>query len=184
MNKLEGVDPNRIKICGRNSENISEIRMNCYLFKDSLSHLSQSLDSLSKKHFRNQKIFDILKKHDICKDHDGKFNENKYKILCQGKSPFPYSYVTSFDVLFEKQLPSQGDFFNDLKNEPLSNEDYECANHIWKTFECKTLGDYLSIYLKLDVLLLADVMLDYSNRCGKNFCLYPEHFRLVYIFIY
>ena len=81
MNKLEGVDPNRIRISGRNSENISEIRMNCYLFKDSLSHLTQSLDSLSKKHFRNQKIFDILKKHDICKDRDGKFNENKYKIL-------------------------------------------------------------------------------------------------------
>lgn len=179
MKNLEGIDPNRIRICGRNSENISEIRMNCYLFKDSLAHLTQSLDSLSKKHFKNKFFFVILKNHGICKDLDGKFNEKKYETLCKGKTPFPYSYISNFNVLFEKKLPSQENFYNDLKNEPLSNEDYECAKFIWKTFECKTLGDYLSLYLKMDVLLLIDVMLDYSNRCGKFFCLYPEHFRCV-----
>ena len=151
--------------------------MNCYLFKDSLSHLTQSLDSLSKKHFKNQKKFAILKAHTICKDLDEKFDVKKYEILCKGKTPFPYDYITKFDVLFEKELPSQANFYNALKNEPLSNEDYECAKHIWEVFECKTLGDYLSIYLKMDVLLLADVLMDYSARSGKNFGLFPEHFR-------
>ena len=30
-------------------------------------------------------------------------------------------------------------------------------HRIWSRFDCKTLGDYHDVYLKSDVLLLADV---------------------------
>lgn len=36
-------------------------------------------------------------------------------------------------------------------------DDYKHAQNVWKTFECKTIKDYHDLYLKSDVLLLADV---------------------------
>ena len=167
----------KVSISGSNAENFSEIKIHCFVFKDSMSFCSNSLENLAEKHRERVGKFDILKSHDICKTKSGHFSQAKYDILSSGKSPFPYDYVTDLKVLFEKQLPSQQAFYNKLKDKHLSDEDYAWAQDIWREFECETFGDYLAVYLKLDTLLLADVMRDFSNKCGKNFGLYPEHFR-------
>lgn len=56
-----------------------------------------------------------------------------------------------------QKLPSRSDFYSKLKEEDITYEDYNKANHIWNRFDIKYLGDYHDLYVKADVLLLADV---------------------------
>ncbi|CAI2185309.1 18123_t:CDS:2 [Funneliformis geosporum] len=39
----------------------------------------------------------------------------------------------------------------------ISQDDYEYAQKVWKEFKCKNLGEYNDLYLKIDMLSLADV---------------------------
>ena len=167
----------KVSISGSNAENFSEIRLHCFVFKDSMSFCSSSLEKLATKHKEREGGFDILKSHNICKTKSGDFSPKKYNLLSSGKSPFPYDYLEELQVLYEKQLPPQEAFYNRLKNKHLSDEDYTWAEDIWKGFDCETFGDYLTVYLKLDTLLLVEVMSAFSNRCGNFFGIYPEHFR-------
>ena len=39
----------------------------------------------------------------------------------------------------------------------ISDDDYRYAKNVWKVFNTSTLGEYSDLYLKTDVLLLAEV---------------------------
>ena len=43
-------------------------------------------------------------------------------------------------------------------------EDYEHARRVWKEFGLKDLGEYHDLYLKIDVILLANVL----RNLGKS----------------
>ena len=77
--------------------------------------------------------------------------------LLTRKGCYPYDYVSSIDILKETKLPSKDLFYSKLYDEHISDEDYQHAINVWDTFNCKTLKDYHDLYLKSDVLLLADV---------------------------
>ena len=47
---------------------------------------------------------------------------------------------------------------------------------MWKTFNCKTLGDYHDLYLRTDVLLLADIFQTFRKTCMNNYKLDPLHY--------
>ena len=111
----------KVSISGSNAENFSEIRVHCFLFKDSLAFCPSSLENLAKKHKENEGEFKILKNHKLCTNSTGQFSDEKYKLLSSGKSPFPYDYLTKFEILYETQLPPQQAFYNKLKNIHLSD---------------------------------------------------------------
>ena len=50
------------------------------------------------------------------------------------------------------------------------------ANNIWNEFKINTIGDYHDLYLKTDVLSLADVFEKFINTClgyyGLDYCHY------------
>ena len=58
----------------------------------------------------------------------------------------------------------------------ISDEDNLTCKKIWKEFGMKNMGDYHDHYLKIDVLLLADVFEKFIDTCMKFYLLDPCHY--------
>ena len=57
------------------------------------------------------------------------------------------------------------DFKNDLTGDNISEEDFQFFSKTYKQFNIRTLGEYHDLYLKTDVLLLADVFENFRKMC-------------------
>ena len=96
--------------------------------------------------------------------------------LVSRKGVYPYEYMDDFEKFKKQSLPKKTSFFSRLKQEKISEEDFLHAQKVWKEFELKNMGDFHDLYLKTDVLLLADVMENFRKLCEKNYELDPAHF--------
>ena len=96
--------------------------------------------------------------------------------LVSRKGVYPYEYMDDFEKFKKQSLPKKTSFFSRLKQEKVSDEDFEHAQKVWKEFELKNMGDFHDLYLKTDVLLLADVMENFRKLCEKHYELDPAHF--------
>ena len=92
------------------------------------------------------------------------------------KGIFPYEYLQSFDILSEDRLPAIDKFYSSLKLASVSLADYELAQEVWKRYNCKSIKDYLMLYLKTDVLHLADVFEEFRECCLRYYNLDPLWF--------
>ena len=57
----------------------------------------------------------------------------------------------------EAILPEKEEFYSNLNIEDITDSDYMHPKRVCKDFEIRNLGEYYNLYLKSDVLLLADV---------------------------
>ena len=96
--------------------------------------------------------------------------------LLTRKGVYPYDYFSSLDKLSETCLPPKEEFYSHLNDEDISDDDYQHAIRVWNTFECKSIRDYHDLYLKSDVLLLADVFENFRKTCLKHYKLDPVHY--------
>ena len=72
-------------------------------------------------------------------------------------------------------LPQEEAFYSNLKFKGISDEDYRCAQEMWKRYGCETMQDFHNIYLKLDVTLLADVVMNIRTIAIDQYKLDPFH---------
>ncbi len=84
--------------------------------------------------------------------------------------------MTDFSKLNATSLPPKDAFYSHLYKTNISNEEYEHAQKVWETFECKTMRDYHDLYLKTDMLLLADAMTEFRKLCKKYYGLDALHY--------
>ena len=152
------VDEYKSKRTGENVSLYFEIR-----FIDSLKFLQTSLANLVK----NLQPDDFINTKEIMKDN--------VELLLR-KGVYPYDYVSSIEKLSETQLPPKEEFYLKLNDEDISDEDYQHAINVWSTFRCQTIRDYHDLYLKSDVLLLADVFESFRSTCLKHYNLDPAHY--------
>lgn len=132
-------------------------------FLDSFKFMSSSLDSLAND-LMDQACYNMKKMF-----------PDDFQLM-RKKSVFPYDFIDSFEKLNYHQLPDKSEFYNKITSSDIKDEEYSRAKLIWEKFHCKTLGDYSDIYLKIDVLLLADVFENFRDVCLKTYHLDPCHF--------
>ena len=73
-------------------------------------------------------------------------------------------------------LPPRAAFYNKLTDTECSVDAYARAKLVWDTMGCRTMRDYHDIYLKTDVLLLADFFEKFRNMCLESYGLDAAHY--------
>ena len=66
--------------------------------------------------------------------------------------------------LKEEKSPDIKYFHSTQNNTECSDDDYNYAKEIYKYFDCENICDYNDLYIKCDVLLLADVFTSYRKK--------------------
>ncbi len=135
-------------------------------FIDSLKFTLKSLDSLAKTLGEDQ--FETLTSQMSV--------DSKYLNLLKRKGVFPYEFMTDFSKLSATSLPPKKAFYSQLTDNEISDEDYAHAQKVWRKFDCQTMKDYHDLYLKTDMLLLADVMTEFRKTCKNAYGLEAFHY--------
>ena len=58
----------------------------------------------------------------------------------------------------------------------ISESDYKHGQRVWEEFGVRNIGDYHDLYLRTDVILLANVFEAFRDTCLKHYSLDPVHF--------
>jgi len=96
--------------------------------------------------------------------------------LVTRKVVYPYEYTDEWSKLDENGLPDKAEFYSILTESAIKDEEYEHTMKVWKHFGCKTIGKYSDLYLKIDVLLLADIFENFRDVCMKTYNLDPAYY--------
>ena len=111
----------KLNIIPENLEKFKAVFTENYTFLDSFAFLSSSLDKLAKNlQDSGYDKFEQLKME---------FPEH-FKILAD-KGVYFYDYAKSFSVFSEKSLPPKDSFYSQLREEHISDEDYERAQSVY-----------------------------------------------------
>ena len=132
-------------------------------FIDSFQFMSSSLDKL---------VSNLPK--DAFKYTSEQFKHNRLNLMIR-KGVYPYDFMDSFNKFSEK-LPSKEEFYSQLNDQHISEEDYQHAKNVWDVFNLKNMGQYHDLYLKSDILLLADVFENFRKTCLQYYKLDPCHY--------
>ena len=121
------------------------------IFLNSMQFLNKSLDALASN----------------LEDIDRKYLSFEFKSidleLLKKKDPYPYEWVTNIKKFDYPKLPPKNAYNSRLnknkrnKSSPISNEEYNRILDVWNILKFKRFKDYHNLYLKKDVILLADV---------------------------
>ena len=134
-------------------------------FIDSFKLMVSSLDSLTSNLVRgSRKLFGFED-----------YSKLQYNLLTR-KGVYPYEYVSSWDKFEETQLPPIEAFYSNFNMSNVSEGDYEHVQRVWKEFRIRSLGEYHDLYLRTDVILLANVFEAFRDTCLEHYSLNPAHF--------
>ena len=134
------------------------------VFIDSFQFMSRTLE----------KLIDNLPKEDL-KYTSGIFKDKALEVMSQ-KGVYPFDYMDSFEKFNQTTFPSKEQFYSQLNNEYISDDDYKHAKRVYKGFGLKNMGEYHDLYLLSDVLLLADVFEYFGKTVLQYYKLDPAHY--------
>jgi hypothetical protein len=150
-----------VSVIPNNTEKYMSITLGRFRFIDSFQFMSASLEALAK----NLKKFPNL---------ESEIKENV--DLLKQKGVYPYDYMDSWEKFEKTKLPPISGFYSRLSDSHISNSDYKRAKLVWSAFKIRNMGEYHDLYLKTDVLLLADVFENFRDICLEYYKLDPAHY--------
>ena len=133
-------------------------------FIDSFQFMSSSLD----------KVVSNLPKDDLI--YTSQVFKGKRLNLMSQKGIYPYDFMDSFEKFDQTELPAKEHFYSILNDQDITDDEYDHAKKVWKTFKMKTMGEYHDLYLGSDVLLLTDVFENFRKTCMQYYKLDPCHY--------
>ena len=171
-----------IKVIPLNSEKFVTFQIGNLRFLDSYQFLSTSLEELVSLLLKSgkQNFVETIKRRpcsdfmDMLRrlisrriiiikhlgDHD--------LVFAKGVYPYAVAYMTDRSKFDETRLLLIDRFYNDLKDEPLTQQDYDRAEQIWTHFDIQNLRQFHDHYLLSDVLLLSDVFQHFRLSTHTN----------------
>ena len=99
--------------------------------------------------------------------------QNEKLALMKQKGVYPYDFMDSFQKFGDQQLPRKEKFYSILTDEGISHGQYQ---KVWNTFNMRTMSEDHDLYLKSDILLLADVFENFRKRCLQYYKLDTRHY--------
>ena len=160
---MENVDKKDISALPLNMEKFRTLTLGKFTFLDSAELLPASLSALVNNLSKSDHPFSFLDKFSFCEsDH--------HKSLLLRKGVFPYEWATSVSKLKNTtELPPQSAFYSCLNQKGISAEDYEHAQNVYTTFNCRHMLDYCELYCCLDTILLLEVIWDFRQTIMQQF---------------
>jgi hypothetical protein len=152
-------------VIARTSEKYLSFDVGQLRFVDSMNFLAISIEKLSEI-LEKSNVYEYTKKYML---------RDKHNLITR-KLIFPYEWLYSYDKLNKSRFPEIGQFYSHLKLKNITDQKYQ---EIIKTFDdlnCKTLGQYVEFYNKMDVLILADAMLNFIETLYREFKLDPANY--------
>ena len=138
---------------------------NHLIFLDSFQYMAISLERLAgnlpEDAFRYTKM---------------EYKESEKLELMKHKGVYPYDYMDSSRRFEERKLPAKEQFYSVLNDKHINDEEYKHKENVWNKFNIQNMGEYHDLYLKTDVLLLADVFENFRKTCIQYYKLDPCHY--------
>jgi len=163
------------------------------LMPESLDELSSNLLAKGQEYFKNLLKFTSPEEQEVIfwseeihsvkiqtvveQDWNVKFNEVKCTInKPRIKGVYPYSFTDSFEKFKYSQEITREQFYDELNMKQISNQEYSQYLKVWNSIPDVNLGKYSDLYLKIDVLALADVLESFRSLCIDAYELDPCYY--------
>ncbi|GET58831.1 hypothetical protein GLOIN_2v1820840 [Rhizophagus irregularis DAOM 181602=DAOM 197198] len=159
------IGAHQIKVIAETFERYKSMKVGQFKYIDSMQFMASSLANLAKN---------LGTDKPLTKRHFNNFSSEHIDLITR-KGVYPYEYIDSHDRFKETELPSIHDFHSTLGGK-ITQDNYKHAQKVWKEFGCKNLGEYHDLYLKTDVLLLADVWTKFRQTAMHHYGLDPSHY--------
>ena len=92
---------------------------------------------------------------------NSKKNEKVLEIVTEGKCVIPYELIINMDSFFqtpENEFWEKTEFFSELEQTAVNDNDNENSKYLYQTLKMRNLGDMNDLYNAQDVILLSEIV--------------------------
>ena len=151
-----------------NTEKFKTFQIGPYRFLDTMAFLPSSLEALVDDLRSGGHKFPFLTHF---------YPDSEQRELLLRKGVYCYEYATSImRLLCTRDIPAKREFYSRLKNSHIDEEDYQHARRVFRAFRCDNLLDYTKLYVRTDVILMAEAYLAFREEIYNRFELETNHY--------
>ena len=155
----------RLSALSESNQKFKTFSVNSLVITDTFAHLPSSLDKLLKD-------LSIEKKKNL----RSLCSTMEQFELVQQKLLIPYEKMTSFEWFSQPISTNKDDYYSNLYDKSAADEDMQTLRKVMKAFNLRTNREIHDLYLRVDVMGLADVFEAYRDLSISDYKLDPAAF--------